>query len=263
MSPATMDRYLKGIKSKVKLKGKSSTKPGKLLKQHIPIETGKWDTTQPGFLEADTVAHCGTSLSGDFAYTVDCVDIATTWTEQRAVWNKGQAGVIAAIKDIEEVLPFPLKGFDSDNGSEFINNPLWRYFANRKDKVKFTRSRPYKKEDNAHVEQKNWTKVRHLFGYHRFDKPEFIGMMNDIYKNEWRLLQNLFTPSVKLLSKTRIGAKMVKQHDKPKTPYQRVLECKSIPSKTKKKLTRIFNSHNPIDLKTSLEVKLNAILKKL
>lgn len=263
MSPATMDRYLKRIKAKLKLGGRSSTKPGTLLKQHIPIETQKWDTTQPGFLEADTVAHCGASLRGDFAYTVDCVDIATTWTEQRAVWNKGQTGIVAAVKDIEISLPFPLRGFDSDNGCEFLNNSLWQYFANRKDKVKFTRSRPYKKEDNAHVEQKNWTKVRHLFGYYRLDKPELVPTMNDIYRKEWRLLQNFFTPSVKLASKVRFGARIKKIHDSPKTPYQRVLEHKSIPEETKKELTRTCNALNPLELKSSLEAKLSAILRKV
>jgi hypothetical protein len=263
MSPATMDRYLKKVKASVRLKGRSSTKPGRLLKQHIPIETQKWDTSQPGFLEADTVAHCGASLAGDFAYTLDCVDIATTWTEQRAVWNKGHQGIIAAIKNIEATLPFSLKGFDSDNGSEFLNNSLWLHFTKRKDKVKFTRSRPYKKEDNAHVEQKNWTKVRHLFGYYRIDKPELIPLMNDVYRNEWRLLQNFFTPSVKLISKARFGAKIVKKHDLPKTPYQRVLEHEAVSIETKKKLIKLFDSLNPLALKSSLEAKLNAILKKL
>lgn len=263
MSPATMDRYLKEIKAKVKIKGKSLTKPGKLLKQHIPIETGKWDTSQPGFLEADTVAHCGTSLKGDFAYSLDCVDIATTWTEQRAVWNKGQAGIIEAIKDIEQTLPFPLKGFDSDNGSEFINNHLWDHFHNRKRKIAFTRSRPYKKEDNAHVEQKNWTKVRHLFGYHRLDNPKLVEQMNDIYKNEWRLLQNFFSPSVKLLDKARFGAKIKKRHDIPKTPCQRAIESSFIPQETKTELSRLLKSLNPFELKASLEEKLRAIHSQL
>lgn len=263
MSASTMDRYLKEIKRNSTIKGKSSTKPGSLLKTQIPIQTRKWDTTQPGFLEADTVAHCGSSLVGDFVYSLDCVDIATTWTEQRAVWNKGQKGIIEAIKDIEEGLPFPLKGFDSDNGSEFLNYALLGYFNDRKDQVSFTRSRPYKKQDNAHVEQKNWTQIRHLFGYHRLDKIEFVKMMNNIYKNEWRLLQNFFTPSVKLIKKTRIGAKYVKVHDTPKTPYQRILESSDISRQTKENLTEIFKTLNPLDLKESLQENLNEMLNQL
>lgn len=263
MSASTMDRYLKDIKARTSLKGRSSTKPGSMLKTQIPIQTQKWDTTVPGFLEADTVAHCGSSLAGDFAYSLDCVDIATTWTEQRAVWNKGQEGIIEALKDIESYLPFPLRGFDCDNGGEFLNHYLVAYLHRREHKVAFTRSRPYKKEDNAHIEQKNWTNVRHLFGYYRLDKPELVDMMNDIYKNEWRLLQNFFTPSVKLLSKVRIGAKYKRVHDIPKTPYQRVLESEHIDPGTKAKLRAIFKSLDPMELKDSLQDKLNAILVKL
>jgi hypothetical protein len=152
ISPATIDRLLKPVRIRYKKHGRAFTKPGTLLKKHIPIKTDQWDENRPGFLEADTVAHCGESLAGMFAYTIDCVDIATGWTEQRAVWGKGEKGVLEQIENIENSLPFPLLGFDSDNGSEFLNHHLLRHLTTRKQPVQFTRSRPYHKDDNSHVE---------------------------------------------------------------------------------------------------------------
>jgi hypothetical protein len=187
ISPATIDRLLKPVRVKYKGRGRSTTKPGTLLRKQIPIKTNQWDETRPGFLEADTVAHCGTSMAGMFAFTIDCVDIATGWTEQRAVWGKGETDVLAQIKDIEVSLPFPLLGFDSDNGSEFLNYHLLRHFTERQQRVQFTRSRAYHKDDNAHVEQKNWTHIRQWLGYHRFDIPEIVPLLNKLYKTEWRL----------------------------------------------------------------------------
>jgi hypothetical protein len=149
-----MDRLLSPIRIQYKKRGRTTTKPGTLLRKHIPIKTNQWDESRPGFLEADTVAHCGESLSGIFAYTIDCVDIATGWTEQRAVWGKGETAVLEQIKDIEKSLPFPLLGFDSDNGSEFLNHHLLKHFSQRKHPIQFTRSRAYHKDDNAHVESR-------------------------------------------------------------------------------------------------------------
>src|SRR3990172_6265444 len=169
ISPSTIDRVLHKIKRKHKKLGLSTTKPGSLLKKHIPIKTNQWDESRPGFVEADTVAHCGTSMAGSFAFSLDCVDIATGWTEQRAVWGKGETDVLREVRDIEAALPFPLLGFDSDNGSEFLNHHLFRHFAERKAPVQFTRSRAYHKDDNAHVEQKNWTHIRQWLGYSRMD----------------------------------------------------------------------------------------------
>lgn len=198
ISAPTIDRILKPVRATYRGRGRSTTKPGTLLKKQIPIKTDQWDETRPGFLEADTVAHCGESLLGDFAYTIDFVDIATGWTEQRAVWQKGEVGVVEQIKNVESSLPFPLLGFDSDNGSEFLNYHLVRHFAQRANPVQFTRSRPYHKDDNAHVEQKNWTNVRQWLGYHRLDKPRVVPLMNGLYSNEWCLYHNFFLPSVKL-----------------------------------------------------------------
>ena len=211
--------------SRLKLrKGLSGTKPGSLLKNQIPIRTDNWDINKPGFIEADTVAHCGNSLAGDFIWSITMTDILTGWTENRAVWNKGAIGVNKQVKDIENRLPFELLGFDCDNGSEFLNHHLLRYFTDRKNKVNFTRSRPYKKNDNAHVEQKNWTQVRHLFGYDRLDIKSLVEPMNDLYSNEWSLYNNFFRPSQKLIKKTKINSKYIKKYDKPKTPYERLLD---------------------------------------
>jgi hypothetical protein len=157
ISAATIDRLLRPARIRYQKTGRATTKPGTLLKKHIPIKTDQWDESRPGFLEADTVAHCGTSLSGMFAYTIDCVDIATGWSEQRAVWGKGETGVLEQIHHIKKSLPFALLGFDCDNGSEFLNHHLLRHFTQRKRPIQFTRSRPYHKDDNAHIEQKNWT----------------------------------------------------------------------------------------------------------
>ncbi|MDP2193430.1 MAG: hypothetical protein Q8K36_02765 [Alphaproteobacteria bacterium] len=164
MSASTIDRLLKKVRFEHGKKGLSGTKPGTLLKTQIAIKTNHWDVTRPGYVEADTVAHCGNSLSGNFIWSLTFTDIFSGWTENRATWNKGSQGVIDQIKDIESFIPFQLLGFDCDNGSEFLNHHLWRYFSDRPQPVQFTRSRPYKKNDNAHVEQKNWSHVRQILG---------------------------------------------------------------------------------------------------
>lgn len=158
ISPSAIDRILKPLRAKYRLKGRCTTKPGTLLRKQIPIKTDQWNESKPGFVEADTVAHCGEKIEGDYANTVDLADIATGWTEQGAAWGKGEIGVLAALKDMESRIPFPVLGFDADNGGEFINYHLLRHFADRAKPVQFTRSRPYHKDDNAHVEQKNWIK---------------------------------------------------------------------------------------------------------
>ncbi len=261
ISPSSIDRILKPVRVKYKGRGKSTTKPGTLLRKHIPVKTNQWDESRPGFLEADTVAHCGTSMAGMFAFTIDCVDIATGWTEQRAVWGKGETEVVAQVKDIEASLPFPLLGFDSDNGSEFLNHHLLRHFADRKHPVQFTRSRAYHKDDNAHVEQKNWTHVRQWLGYHRFDNPQVVPLLSELYTNEWRLYHNFFCPSVKLIKKDRIASKTIKRYDSPKTPYQRVMESKYISPEVKKELTDLLQTLNPFHLRKAIEKRLNKIFQ--
>jgi hypothetical protein len=259
ISAPTIDRLLKPIRFHYTKRGRSTTKPGTLLRKQIPIKTNQWDESRPGFLEADTVAHCGDSLSGMFAYTVDFVDIATGWTEQRAVWGKGETGVLEQIKDIESVLPFPLLGFDCDNGGEFLNYHLHRHFTDRKQPIQFTRSRAYHKDDNAHIEQKNWTQVRQWLGYDRLDNPRVVPLLNDLYTKEWRLFHNFFCPSVKLIAKERIASKTIKRHDSPKTPYQRIMESPHIQTSVKIVLSKQLEKLNPFLLRKIIDRKLKNI----
>ena len=263
ISPATLDRLLEPTRVTYRGRGRTTTKPGTLLRKQIPIKTNQWDETKPGFLEADTIAHCGETLLGQFAYTIDTVDIVTGWTEQRAVWGKGETEVLRQIQDIEDSLPFPLLGFDCDNGSEFLNWHLMRHFNQRDQPVQFTRSRPYHKDDNAHVEQKNWTHVRQWFGYHRLDKPVLVGLMNHLYPQEWRLYHNFFLPSVKLVEKKLVDGKAMKRYDQPKTPYQRVLESPYVSASVKRSLKEQFETLNPFRLRKAIENKLNTIFKTL
>ncbi len=260
ISATTIDRFLNPIRIQYKKRGRTTTKPGTLLRKQIPIKTNQWDESRPGFLEADTVAHCGKSLSGMFAYTIDCVDIATGWTEQRAIWGKGETAVLEQIQEIQKSLPFPLLGFDCDNGSEFLNHHLLRHFTERKHPIQFTRSRAYHKDDNAHVEQKNWTHVRQWLGYQRLDDPEVVPLLNNLYRQEWRLFHNFFCPSMKLLSKERIGSKTLKHHDPPKTPYQRIIESPHIPPNVKQNLSKQLEKLNPFVLREAMEKKLKNIL---
>lgn len=259
ISPATIDRLLSATRLEHMGKGRTTTKPGTLLRHTIPIKTGQWDESRPGFIEADTVAHCGSTTAGQFAWTLDCVDIATGWTEQRAVWAKLDFAVLEQMKSIEKALPFALLGFDSDNGGEFINHLLVKHFLGRHQPVQFTRSRAYRKNDNAHIEEKNWTHVRQWLGYDRLDKPEVIDLMNDLYENEWRLFHNFYCPSVKLLSKRRVGSKVIKKHDKPKTPYQRVLESRHVSDYTRRGLQHIFENTNPFHLRRRIDERLRRI----
>lgn len=262
LSPATIDRLLKPLRTLHKRRGLPGTRPGYLLKTHIPIKTDHWDVTQPGFLEADTVAHGGDSTAGYFVWSITLTDILTGWTEIRATWNKGAEGVLEQIKNIEKILPFSLKDFDCDNGSEFLNWHLLRYFSeDRKNSVQFTRSRPYQKNDNAHVEQKNWTHVRHLFGYDRFDDPRLVDLMNDRYQNEWSLYQNHFMPTQKLLEKVKINSKYKRKYSKPKTAYERLLESSDVDAEVKMNKALLHQTLNPFELKKSIEQKLKKIFK--
>jgi hypothetical protein len=261
ISAATIDRVLKPVRLTYGRKGLSGTRPGTLLKNQIPIRTDFWDISQPGFMEADTVAHCGNSLAGDFVWSLTMTDILTTWTENRATWNKGAEGVRDQIKHVEVSLPFDLQGFDCDNGSEFLNWHLLRYFTNHPSVTSFTRSRPYKKNDNAHVEQKNWSHVRQLFGYDRLEDPSLVTLMNDLYANEWSLYQNHFCPNMKLLKKKRINSKYYKKYDPPRTPYDRILASDHITDEAKERLKTVHQSLNPFILKKKIEKKLRVIFQ--
>ncbi|AWN75219.1 DDE-type integrase/transposase/recombinase [Legionella anisa] len=266
MSSATIDRLLSPLRAKYGV-SYGGTKPGSILKKHIPVKTEQWNESAPGFVEADTVAHCGSSMSGEFIWSLTLTDIYSGWTELRAVWNKGSTGIVEQINDIEKTLPFPLKGFDCDNGSEFLNHHLLRYFASsddsQKHRLQFTRSRPYKKDDNAHVEQKNWTHVRQLLGYYRLDKPSLVTLLNDLYKNEVSLLNNFFLPNFKLIEKTRVKSKVIKKHSAPKTPYQRLLESTDVTQEKKENLTKIYQELNPFILRKVIERKLKYIFSNV
>jgi hypothetical protein len=263
ISAATIDRLLKPIRAEYVHHGLSGTKPGTLLKKHIPIQAGVWDVTQPGFMEADTVAHCGNSLAGNFVWSLTMTDICTGWTACRATWNKGADGVMTQIKAIQQALPFSIKGFDCDNGSEFLNWHLLRYFQNPLQPIQFTRSRPYHSNDNAHVEQKNWSCVRQLFGYDRLGDPRIVKLMNDLYANEFSLFTNFFCPTLKLASKAREGSKWVKKYNKPTTPAQRVIDHPDTPQDIKKKLSVQIKTLNPFMLQKQIQHKLRVIFKLL
>lgn len=257
ISAAQIDRLLAPYKVK---RGKSWTKPGSILKTQIPIRTDNWDVTQPGFFEADTVAHCGGSMEESFIWSLTFTDIYSQWTCNRATWNKGAAGVVEAIACIEKNLPFEILGFDCDNGSEFLNHHLIDYFHKRPKKVGFTRSRPYHKNDNAYVEQKNYTHVRQLLGWNRFEDPDMVPLINELYREVWEPYNNFFMPCMKLIKKERHGSKIKRLHDKPLTPCDRLLHSPHIPEKTKEALRLKRASLNPIELKKLLEQKLRKIL---
>ena len=262
ISAASIDRLLKKERARYRGKGLCGTRPGGLLKHQIPIRTDNDDVDRPGFLEADTVAHCGNSLAGDFIWSITFTDIFCQWTENRATWNKGAQGVLGQVKDVEANLPFELLGFDVDNGSEFLCFHLWRYLLDRPRPVPLTRSRPYRKNDQAHVEQKNWTHVRQLLGYQRLEQPQLVPLINELYRT-WGRLHNFFCPNLKLLSKTRKGAKTIRKYSPPQTPYQRLLESKHLSPEQKQKLQNRFQQLNPLQLKREIEQKLKLVLNKV
>lgn len=263
ISAATIDRLLKPVRAQAGRHGLSGTKPGTLLKKQIPLQGCVWDVAQPGFIEADTVAHCGDSLAGDFVWSLTMTDLYSGWTECRATWNKGSDGVIKQIKAIQKVLPFPLKGFDCDNGSEFLNWHLLRYFKDRKQPIAFTRSRPYQSNDNAHVEQKNWSCVRQLFGYERFGEVRLVALMNDLYANEFSLLTNYFLPTMKLTEKKRVGSKIVKKYAPPVTPAQRLLNHPDVSQQSKDQISTTLATLDPFVLREQIQQKLKVIFKRI
>lgn len=259
MSPATMDRLLKPIRAQEVPHGISTTKPGAFRKSKIPIRVHHWEIKSPGYMQADTVAHCGDSVEGAHGNTLTMTDIDSTWTENRAVWTKGSLPVFKQIQDIEVNLPFRILGYSSDNGGEVLNQRLYAYFyESRKDgeKIQMTRSRAYRKNDQAHVEQKNWTHVRELFGYERVDHPDLVVLMNEIYKEYWGPLMNFYIPSMKLIRKTRIGARIKKEYDLPKTPYQRLLDSADLSEEAKNKLRLRYENLNPFALSEGLDKRL-------
>jgi hypothetical protein len=259
MSPATIDRCLKRARFTSPQRGISTTKPGTLLKAAIPIRTfTPWAEEHPGFLEIDLVAHCGSTTEGIYLNTLTATDLATGWTETLALANKTQAAVSQAIGQLRLDLPFPLLGLDSDNGSEFINETLLRYCQS--EQITFTRSRPYQKNDQAHVEQKNWSVVRHTIGYDRLETPEELALLSSIY-SDLRLYINFFQPVLKLVGKERVDGKTVRTYDRATTPYRRVLALDTLPLEVKAKLTAQYVQLNPVTLRASIDAKVAKLWK--
>jgi len=246
MSPSTIDRLLRPYRRQGRRHGFSTTRPGSLLKREIPIRTfSDWDEACPGFLEVDLVAHCGESTEGFYLTTLTAVDIHTGWVECQAVWEKQEEMVRGAIHEVLKRLPFVCKGLDSDNGSEFINRELKRYCVEQE--ITFTRSRPYKKNDSAHVEQKNWSVVRRIIGYDRYSTREALEQLQHVHSLA-RLYFNYFQPVMKLVSKTREGAKVRKVYDRARTPYRRVLESTDLSNEARRSLTQLYNNLDPVSL---------------
>ncbi len=262
ISARQMDQRLRETKHIVKRRLYGTTRPGSLLKQMIPIKTDHWDVNRPGYLEIDLVSHSGASAVGEFVHSLDCVDIATCWVERKAVMGKSALGVLNAVTEIEHQLPFPLKGIDSDNGSEFINNRLLAFCQQRPagHTIQFTRSRPYKKDDNAHIEQKNWTHVRKLMGWDRYDTAKAQEAANQLY-DELRIFQNLFQPSMKLRCKIRIGSRLIRRYDTPRTPFERVVESRKGDPKKLAALKHTLKTTDPFELSTRIDQQLQRIYK--
>ena len=252
ISSASIDRCLRPVRIKAP-HGLSTTKPGSLLKNLIPVRTfTEWDEERPGFMEIDLVAHCGNTTEGQYLNTLTCTDISTGWTDVTALLHRSQETVSEALQQMRQRLPFPLLGIDSDNGGEFINDLLYQYCLD--EKITFTRSRPYKKNDQAHVEQKNWSVVRHTVGYDRWETEQELALLESIY-DDLRLYLNFFQPSFKLIAKERIDNQTIKRYDPAKTPYQRVLERKDISLEAKARLAHIYIQLNPAELRRRIDQK--------
>jgi hypothetical protein len=261
ISSASIDRCLRPIRCKSR-QGLSTTKPGSLLKNLIPVQTfTAWDQERPGFMEIDLVAHCGNTTEGQYLNTLTCTDLSTGWTDVTALAHRSQQAVSTAIHHMRQRLPFPLLGIDSDNGSEFtlapgasagVNDTLYRYCLD--EKITFTRSRPYQKNDQAHVEQKNWSVVRHTVGYDRWETEQELAILESIHA-DLRLYINFFQPSFKLIAKQRIGNQTIKRYDPAKTPYQRVLERKDISIEAKARLMNLYVQLNPAELRRQIDQK--------
>jgi hypothetical protein len=267
MSASTLERFLREIrKNQTVMKGLATTKsPARYMKNKIPINTLDAKIDKPGFFQADTVAHCGDSTAGTYISSVTLTDIYSQWTVNRAMASKNGHTVRKCFTDLEQEIVFTILGINTDSGSEFLNTPVLNFTQHKtgEPRLAFTRSRPYKKNDNCYVEQKNFTHVRELFGYERFEDPHLVSLMNEIYRDCWNPLQNFFIPTFKLKEKTRIGARIVKKFGPPITPYDRLLQSPHLSAEMKNKLKEEKNSLNPFELKSDLEAKLKVFFDEL
>src|SRR6266478_1238090 len=256
-SGRTLDRLLEPLRGQGA--GRGLTRPGTLLRHQIPIRGSVWEEGKAGWLEVDTVALCGGSVAGEFVWMVDGVDYATTWVEVRAMWGRGQAGTLAALQDVEASLPFDLLGLDSDNGGEFLNYHVLNWLQKRKRPVFMTRSRAYQKDDNAHVEQKNWTHIRQCFGYERHDNPEVVAPINALVKGAYGQLHNYFHASLKLEGKERKEGRVRRIYGEAQTPLARVLASAQVTAQTKQRLRQEKAGLNPFALKQAVDRSLKEI----
>lgn len=254
ISARTLDARLRPYKTQLR---RRRTKPGTLLKHYIPLKTDHWDVQVPGFTEIDLVAHSGNCATGEFCYSLNVTDIYTGWTESRAVLGRSQEAVCAALEEIRPALPFRLQGIDSDNGSEFINEHLLRYYQAHG--IQFARGRPYKKDDNAHIEQKNWTHVRRILGYVRYDTTAAREAISDLYRRELRQFQILFLPSVKLARKQRVGSRLRRHYEAPQTPARRLATAAGTPPTVGSELQRQQQGLDPFQLSRRIQRKLERI----
>ena len=258
----TLDRVLKPVRRKHGSRGLSGTRPGNYLKSSIPIKVSHNDVTEPGFFQADTVAHCGGSLEGSFVWSLTFTDIFSEWTENGAVWNKGQHEVHELLRSMELRLPFPVKGFHSDNGGEFINYHLHSFYVNRPVPVEMTRGRAGKKNDCPHVEQKNHTHVRLLLGWQRIEDPSLIKEINELYRAA-NLLTNFFCSNRKLIFKERRGSRYCKRYDQPATPCERLIASGCLNEAQVTHLTEVMCNLDPYKLRAQIDAKQQAIFRKL
>ena len=264
ISPAQIDRLLRSARVQHPKKGLATTRPGTLLRHAVPTRSGPPDTTRPGSVEADTVAHCDDSTEGDYVHSLTFTELFSGWTENRAVWNKSADAVLAQLQALEQVVPYAMQDFHTDNVGEFLNWALHRHLTGRTVKLPWTRSRAYRKNDNAHCEQKNWTHVRQLFGHDRFEHPELVALMNDLYTQEWSQFTNHFKPTFKLVKREKKDGKTQRRYEAtPKTPYQRLLDSPDIPEATKVKLRDQHAKLDPFELKKNIERKLQKFFTAL
>jgi len=258
----TLDRILGPVRKKHGSRGLSGTRAGQYLKNSIPIKISHADVNEPGYMQADTVAHCGTSLKGDFVWSLTFTDIESGWTQNGAVWNKGEHDVHQLLERMEQNLPFMIKAFHSDNGGEFINWHLESYYRNRKNPIEMTRGRPGAKNDCPHVEQKNHTHVRLLLGWQRIEDPGLVKVINEMYEAA-NLLTNFFCTNRHLVFKERRGSKYYKKYDQPLTPCDRLLASDHVTELQKTWLTEARLNLDPYNLRNLIDAKQRFIFSKL
>ena len=259
VSPATIDRLLRPKKGELKDRRRYSSRGANLIAKKIPLRMTDWQTGRVGYVEMDLVLHCGVSTDGEYVHSLSAMEICSGWWEGEAVMGRAQSRIFNALKEIRERTPFTWLGIDSDNDNAFINDQLYRYSQDQE--LEFTRSRPYRKNDNAYIEQKNFTHIRKPLGYLRYDTPEELALIQDLYRHELRLYKNFFQPVMKLVRKERIGGHLKRVYDTPKTPYQRLMESNQIAPQAVKELHQLYLKLNPADLKRQIDKKLSRLFE--